>query len=250
MPKRSVPEKDTFAKPKKVIQKPAQSHPVSKPAENDSDSESSFSFEQGVDEENSSDFSSSHTDEFATGKLHLTIDPQTLDKAKERVKAEAKDVLSIKHTDPTAVIYLSRIPYGFEEQEIQKFFSQFGDVLRVKLGRSKRGKSKHYAYVEFVDPAVAKVAADTMDNYILFNRMIKCQVVPPERMTPGMFLKRKIILDPQAHHRSQYKKNMKLTPGKVNTIMAKEARKHKKLKEAGIEYSFPGLTAELKEITK
>ena len=35
-------------------------------------------------------------------------------------------------------IYLSRIPHGFEEDGMEKYFSQFGEVTKVCLGRSKK----------------------------------------------------------------------------------------------------------------
>ena len=36
------------------------------------------------------------------------------------------------------VVYLGHIPHGFYEQEMHKYFSQFGRVTRLKLSRSKK----------------------------------------------------------------------------------------------------------------
>lgn len=36
------------------------------------------------------------------------------------------------------VIYLGHIPHGFYEKQMQGFFSQFGDVTRLRLCRSKK----------------------------------------------------------------------------------------------------------------
>ena len=36
------------------------------------------------------------------------------------------------------VIYLGHLPKGFEEQEIREYFTQFGSVKRVKVGRSMK----------------------------------------------------------------------------------------------------------------
>lgn len=36
------------------------------------------------------------------------------------------------------VIYLGHIPHGFYEKQMQGFFSQFGEVSRLRLSRSKK----------------------------------------------------------------------------------------------------------------
>jgi len=50
--------------------------------------------------------------------------------------------------------------------------------LRVRLARSKKtGNSKGYAFVEFDFKEVAQIAAETMNNYLMFNRLIKCELL-------------------------------------------------------------------------
>ena len=45
----------------------------------------------------------------------------------------------------------------------RSYFSQFGTILRLRLSRSKRtGASKHFAFLEFEDAAVAEVVQKTM----------------------------------------------------------------------------------------
>jgi nucleolar protein 15 len=39
---------------------------------------------------------------------------------------------------PTGVIYIGHLPFGFFEEEMRKFLSQFGTVLRLKLSRNKK----------------------------------------------------------------------------------------------------------------
>lgn len=36
------------------------------------------------------------------------------------------------------VIYVGHVPHGFYEDEMKAYFSQFGDVLAIKLSRSKK----------------------------------------------------------------------------------------------------------------
>ncbi|KAG7192421.1 uncharacterized protein KQ657_001822 [Scheffersomyces spartinae] len=87
---------------------------------------------------------------------------------------------SSKTKTKRGIIYIGRLPKGFEEKELNKYFSQFGTIINLKVSRNKRtGKSKHYGFIEFGDIEVAKTAAETMDNYLLFGHLLKCQVVDP-----------------------------------------------------------------------
>lgn len=74
------------------------------------------------------------------------------------------------------VIYLGRIPHGFYEEQMKEYFSQFGEITRLRLSRNKKtGRSKHFAFLEFKNAEVAKIVADTMDNYLLFGHLLKCK---------------------------------------------------------------------------
>ncbi|XP_033163535.1 MKI67 FHA domain-interacting nucleolar phosphoprotein [Drosophila mauritiana] len=86
------------------------------------------------------------------------------------------------------VVIVKHLPHGFFEQQLRQYFRQFGRVLRVRLARSLRtGNSKGYAFVEFEYPEVAKVAADTMDNYLMFQKVVKATYIPPEKQTFNFF---------------------------------------------------------------
>ena len=37
-----------------------------------------------------------------------------------------------------AVIYVGHIPYGFFEEQMKAYFSQFGDVLNIRLSRNRK----------------------------------------------------------------------------------------------------------------
>jgi RNA recognition motif-containing protein len=83
----------------------------------------------------------------------------------------------------SAVIYIGRIPYGFFESEMRSYFSQFGEVLRLRLSRNKlTGKSKHYAFIEFAHPEVADIVSETHNNMLMCDRLIKCSIVPIEKV--------------------------------------------------------------------
>ncbi|KAM0665545.1 hypothetical protein ACQRIU_005806 [Beauveria bassiana] len=91
-------------------------------------------------------------------------------------------------TGETGVIYIGRIPHGFYEHEMRQYFSQFGPIARLRLSRNKKtGASKHFAFVEFEEESTAEIVAKTMDNYLLFGHILKCQVVPKARVHDDLF---------------------------------------------------------------
>ena len=72
---------------------------------------------------------------------------------------------------------------------MRAYFSQFGDINHVRLSRNKKtGRSKHYAFLEFASGEVAKIVADTMNNYLLFGSILKCSVVPKEQVHPNLWI--------------------------------------------------------------
>lgn len=81
------------------------------------------------------------------------------------------------------VVYVGRIPHGFYEHEMREYFSQFGDINRLRLSRNRKsGASKHYAFIEFNSAGVAKIVADTMNNYLMFGHILRCKVIPKEQL--------------------------------------------------------------------
>lgn len=95
----------------------------------------------------------------------------------------ATPATTLEDTTPAAtsdsnVVYIGRIPHGFYEHQMLSYFSQFGTITRLRLARNRRtGAPKHYAFAEFEAPGVARIVADTMDNYLLFNHMLKVKVL-------------------------------------------------------------------------
>eukprot|EP00435_Cladocopium_sp_Y103_P054680 s1141_g17.t2 len=93
-------------------------------------------------------------------------------------------------SEPKGVVYLGHIPDGFFEQQIKKYFSQFGDVTRFKLARSRKtGGSKGYAFIE----------------YILGNKTLVCTFKPREECHPKLFSGwREEISDPRPAKRAKH----------------------------------------------
>lgn len=90
--------------------------------------------------------------------------------------------------DHHGVICLSNIPHGFCENEIKKYFSQYGDVLRVKLVRSERtGESCGYGFVMFEHWEVANIVAKTINGYLTFGKIMKCRLLDNSRIPETLF---------------------------------------------------------------
>ena len=95
----------------------------------------------------------------------------------------------VDNSEESGVIYIGRIPRGFHEHEMFSYFSQFGNVRRLRLSRSKKsGRSKHYAFLEFDSGEVAKIVADTMNNYLLFGHLLKCCIISKEQVHPNLWV--------------------------------------------------------------
>merc|ERR1711936_1153011 len=144
------------------------------------------------------------------------------------------------------VIYISHIPHGIYEKQMREFFGQFGTVTNLRLGRSKKtGRSCGYAFVQFKYREVAQVVSETMNNYLMFDKILKCSLVPKERMSPAIFKckirphkvpgKASRIASKKVHNSVKSEE----TVAKRQVRQVKKMNKTlKKLKEAGIEYNF------------
>lgn len=155
-------------------------------------------------------------------------------------------VPSYSYRKNRGVVYVSHVPHGFYEKQMREFFTQFGSVTNLRLGRSKKtGKSCGYAFVEFKYMEVAKVVSETMNNYLMFDKILKCVQVPAERCSPAMFKgKVKPSRPPGRQARFEAKKmhNSEKCAATTQKRQVRQIKKVKKtmdkLKEAGIEYSF------------
>lgn len=86
------------------------------------------------------------------------------------------------------IVFIKHIPHGFYEEQLKAYFEQFGAVTRTRVARSDRsGRSKGYAFVEFRVPEVAQIAAETMDNYLMFKQVLKTAYIPPDEQKYNYF---------------------------------------------------------------
>lgn len=114
--------------------------------------------------------------------------PNALEKLSKKQKKAIKKAAEEAANDLPGVVYIGRIPHGFYEAEMKAYFSQFGDILKIRLSRNRRtGQSKHYAWIQFASRGVAEIVAKTMDNYLLFNHILKVKLVPDEQLPENLF---------------------------------------------------------------
>ena len=107
----------------------------------------------------------------------LNLNKQQRKKLRQATKKGSKE--------GTGVVYVGRIPRGFYETQMRQYFSQFGTITNLRLSRNKTtGASKHFAFIEFESNEVAKIVAQTMDNYLMFGHILKCKYAPSESLHP------------------------------------------------------------------
>jgi nucleolar protein 15 len=146
----------------------------------------------------------------------------------------------------TGVLYVAHLPWGTNEALIKKYFEQFGTISRFILPRSKHtGRIKGYSFIEYETMEIAKIAANTMNNFILFDRIIKCDVISDRSRYNKIFRRWKR----QYKYFNKYnrfvternkKKSMKELKENVERYVEKENKKREKLRELGLNYDFPG----------
>ncbi|KAJ6788668.1 hypothetical protein PWT90_04977 [Aphanocladium album] len=161
------------------------------------------------------------------------------------VSKAVREAASKAPSGETGVIYIGRIPHGFYEHEMRQYFSQFGPIARLRLSRNKKtGASKHFAFVEFEEQSTAEVVAKTMDNYLLFGHILKCQVVPKERVHEDLFKGanrrfKKVPWNKMAGKKLEKPRTESAWELKVERENKKRADKAAKLKALGYDFEGP-----------
>ncbi|KAK6461007.1 hypothetical protein DFJ63DRAFT_214294 [Scheffersomyces coipomensis] len=140
------------------------------------------------------------------------------------------------------IIYIGRLPEGFQEEELTKYFEQFGKIINLKLSRNKKtGKSKHYGFIEFENVDVAKIAAETMNNYLLFGHLLKCEVIidNEKELFNGSEKKFKVIpWQKISKHKNDKPKSNKQWTKLVEKFEHQKVQKQKELNDKGIDFDL------------
>ena len=150
----------------------------------------------------------------------------------------------LRPLDRTGVIYIGHIPHGFYEEPMEKYFSQFGEVKNVVLCRSKKtGKSKGYAFVQFANDKVARIAAEATNGYALLEKVLKSHIVPAEKVSDDLFQYagkkwntvpwRKVVRDAQAEPKTEEEAQKRLA-----RLTKREAQQAAKRQKLGIDFEL------------
>ena len=149
------------------------------------------------------------------------------------------------------IVYISRLPYGFDDKAAFAFFPQFGEVKGVCFPRNKKtGRSKGYMFVLFEDRDVAKIAAKTMDGYVMIGKQLKATVIEAKTGSKEMqkfkathskfkFVPWKLLFR-NRFNKAQDEEAMKR---KMKKLLEGDEKKRKKLKALGIDFNFGGYQA-------
>ena len=173
-------------------------------------------------------------------------------KMKSKMKTNVHGAFGREKDDRPRVLYIGHVPHGFYEDQMRAYFGQFGEVTRLRLSRNKKtGKSKHYAYCEFKHPEVAAIVAESMDNYLLFESVLKVRLMTAEECHPELWkgANRKFKAVPwrrkaaEAHDKPRSDAELAKRDA---ALLAGERARRRKIEKAGIEYDFPGYAAAAK----
>lgn len=137
------------------------------------------------------------------------------------------------------------------------YFNQFGPVTRLRLSRNpKTGASRHFGFVEFQDADVAKIVAETMDNYLIMGHLLQVKAIPADEVHPDLFRgaskwrqfagktlrqieDQRVQLEHERHDRPRTAEEQKKTD---DALLQRQEQRREKLKSKGIDYDFPGCT--------
>mmetsp|Transcript_3058 Transcript_3058/g.8908 ORF Transcript_3058/g.8908 Transcript_3058/m.8908 type:complete len:212 (-) Transcript_3058:334-969(-) len=159
--------------------------------------------------------------------------------------------------EPTGILYIGHLPHGFYEKEMKGFFGQFGAVKNVRLSRSRKtAKSKGYAWLQFREPAVAPIAAQAMDGYMMYSQKLQVHVVTKEDVHPELFkgantrFKEKDWRGMAAEVHNATDRTAEQEAARLGRALKRDRARQKAIADSGIDYSYDGLAQSLPKKAK
>jgi nucleolar protein 15 len=165
----------------------------------------------------------------------------------KKTQKKLKQAAHRGNKDGPGAVYVGRIPHGFYENEMRQYFSQFGIISKLRLSRNRKtGHSKHFAFLEFESDQVAKIVAETMDNYLMFGHILKCKYIEADKLHPDTWKGANKRFRVAPHNRMEKRAlEAPKTESQWTTKNAKEQRKREKkaekLKAMGYDIELPKL---------
>jgi len=197
-----------------------------------------------TEDDDSSDEEDAMNDEpsdFDLGKLPtIAKDDATVKRKLEKAKQHP--------TESRGVLFLGRLPHGFYEDQLKAYFSQFGNVTRLRISRNKKtGRSKHYGFIEFDSSTVAQIVAETMDNYLLMGHILRCKVIPKDKVHPELWVganrKWRVVPGDRVARVEHNKPRTETERARaVKRLLNRQKDRKQKLEKAGIKYDFDAVS--------
>jgi RNA recognition motif-containing protein len=79
-------------------------------------------------------------------------------------------------------IYAGNLNYGLTEEDLEKVFSEYGEVTSVKIIRDKyTDQSKGFGFIEMADDAAAQKAIDELNGSEIKGRELRVNQARPPR---------------------------------------------------------------------
>ncbi|KAF2074235.1 hypothetical protein CYY_004445 [Polysphondylium violaceum] len=164
-----------------------------------------------------------------------------------------------------SIIKILRLPHGFYEYELFKFFSQFGSIEGVKVDRTKNLKRATRAFVRFGDAEVAQIAKDAMAGYIMFGKRINVSISdfkPPvntlytrDNVVKAFKDNKKKMMEADEKIENEIKRYNSMDKSQtdsdvikmLNDRLEREQLVKEKIKDYGLNYTFTGYSDIIKE---
>ncbi|QLQ79686.1 hypothetical protein HG537_0C03340 [Torulaspora globosa] len=210
----------------KKVSKKVSKKPVQEPQETTQNDEKELTtVVSQSDESDESDLADSDIEGLSSEETEPKHKIKKLDTKKKSAKP------SNTSTEYSSIIYVSRLPHGFHEKELSKYFSQFGDLKEVRLARNRKtGNSRHYGFIEFANKDDAKIAQETMNNYLIMGHLLQVRLLPKGSKIEKLYKYRKRVFQD-----TTVKKSAEQLKEKAKT---KHDERMKQLDKAGIQFTW------------
>ena len=200
---------------------------------------------------NNDDITSSDSEnDQSTITKKTTKQTKTTNNEDRLLKRKENDENEVKRE--SSVLLIQHLPIGFFEHQISNFFSQFCEILNVRVVRNpKTRKSRGIAFVEVADRETAEILIEEMDFYYLGRKTIRIQHSKLSRSK--LFFGKSFYSKPPTSGDEVRKQNATsmiqrhirrldrlYTPEEITKkqqkMKAKQTKKQKNLKEKGINF--------------
>ncbi|KAJ5901685.1 hypothetical protein N7495_002213 [Penicillium taxi] len=105
--------------------------------------------------------------------LGIPIIAQLAEAEKNRQARNPEASSAPSHSAPFHRLYVGNVHFSITENDLQNVFEPFGELEFVQLQKDDTGRSKGYAFVQFLDPAKAREALEKMNGFDLAGRNIR-----------------------------------------------------------------------------